>query len=37
MHGGRGVMMAGMGVVWLLVVAVVVLAIVALLKYVLRG
>lgn len=37
MHGGMGAMMAGMGLVWILVIAVVVLAIVALLKYVLKN
>ena len=36
MHGGMGAMMAGMGLVWILVIAVVVLTIVALLKYVLK-
>jgi hypothetical protein len=37
MHGGMGAMMAGMGLVWILVIAVVVLAVVALLKYVLKN
>ena len=37
MHGGMGAMMAGMGLVWILVLVVVVLAIVALLKYVLKN
>jgi len=37
MQGGMGAMMAGMGLVWILVIAVVVLAIVALLKYVLKN
>lgn len=37
MHGGMGAMMTGMGLVWLLLIAVVVLAAVALLKYVLKG
>ena len=37
MHGGMGAMMAGMGLVWILVIAVVVLALVALLKYVLKN
>ena len=32
MHGGMGAMMAGMGLVWILVIAVVALGIVALLK-----
>ena len=34
MHGGMDTMMAGMGLVWILAIAVVVLALVALLKYV---
>lgn len=34
MHGGMGAMMAGMGLVWILVIAVVVLALVVLLKWV---
>ncbi len=33
MHGGMSTMMAGMGLVWLLVILVLVLAIVALVKY----
>lgn len=37
MHGGMGAMMAGMGLLWILVIAVVVLGIVALLKYVLKN
>jgi flagellar basal body-associated protein FliL len=37
MHGEMGAMMAGMGLVWILLIAVVLLAIVALLKYVLRS
>ena len=41
MHGGMGAMvgtmMAGLGLVWILVIAVVVLGIVALLKYVLKN
>jgi hypothetical protein len=37
MHSGMGAMMAGMGLVWILVIAVTVLAIVALLKYVLKN
>jgi hypothetical protein len=37
MHGGMGAMMTGMGLVWLLVIVVLVLAVVALLKYVLKG
>ncbi len=37
MHGGMGAMMAGMGLLWILVIAVVVLAVVALLKYVLKN
>lgn len=37
MLGGMGAMMAGMGLVWILVLAVVVLAVVALLKYVLKN
>ena len=32
MHGGMAAMMAGMGLVWILVIAVVVLALVALLN-----
>lgn len=36
MTGGIGAMMTGMGLVWLLVVVIGVLAIVALLKYVLK-
>ena len=34
MHGGIGIMMAGMGFVWLLLIVVVVLATMALLKHV---
>ena len=37
MNGGMGSMMAGMGLTWLLVIAVLVLGVVALLKYVLKG
>ncbi len=36
MHGGMGAMMAGMGLIWILVIAVAVLAIVALFKYLLK-
>jgi hypothetical protein len=37
MHGGVGGMMAGMGLVWLLLIVVVALAIAALAKYLLKG
>jgi hypothetical protein len=37
MHGGMGAMMTGMGLIWVLVIAVLVLAVVALLKYVGKG
>jgi hypothetical protein len=37
MQGGMGAIMTGMGLLWLLVIAVLVLAGVALLKYVRRG
>jgi hypothetical protein len=33
MHGGMGAMMAGMGLVWLLVIVMLVLAVAALVKY----
>ena len=36
MHGGMGAMMAGMGLVWLLLIVVLVLAAAALLRYLLR-
>ncbi len=37
MHGGMAALMAGMGFVWLLAMVVVVLAVLALLKYLLKG
>ena len=37
MHDGWGAMMAGMGLVWILAVAIVALVIVALLKYMLKN
>lgn len=37
MNGGYGAMMGGMGLVWLLLIIVLVLAVVALLKYVMKG
>lgn len=37
MNGGMGAMMAGMGLVWLLVIVVLVLGVVALVKYVMKG
>lgn len=37
MHGGMGAMMAGMGLVWILVIAVNVLGVVALPEYLLKN